>query len=451
MKENNNNRKSDAGEKKEPTLQQLQKRKKMIIFPLLFLLFAGSMWLIFAPSGSKDEQQTDGFNPELPMPKDEGIIGDKRDAYELEAMRRREQEKMKTLQDFSFMLDEQQQSEEEYERQVRMAPVPPDYQDDLNSGRSIRSSSGSSHSHAFQNSASAYQNINRQLGNWYDEPATEVGEQSELELQWRVQELERKLEEEEQKKLTADQQMELIEKSYQLAAKYMPGSVQSDENASQTSAIPSNNMGQKTVAQPVSKERHNVVSLLAAPVPDSVFMEDYTKERNRGFVTVAGNEKIKDKNSIRACIYKTVTIVDGQEVQMQLLEPMKAGDYIVPKNTIISGAARIGGERLGITVNFIQHEGNVIPIEMVAFDMDGNQGISVPGSEEINAVKEVAANMGSQMGSSITITDDAGSQLLADLGRSAIQGTSQYISKKMRTVKITLKVGYQVLLLPPMQ
>ena len=36
----------------------------------------------------------------------------------------------------------------------------------------------------------------------------------------------------------------------------------------------------------------------------------------------------------------------------------------------------------------------------------------------------------------------------ADLGRSAIQGTSQYISQKMREVKVTMKAGYKVLLLP---
>lgn len=69
----------------------------------------------------------------------------------------------------------------------------------------------------------------------------------------------------------------------------------------------------------------------------------------------------------------------------------------------------------------------------------------------LNAVKEIAANMGAGMGSSITITDDAGSQLLSDLGRSAIQGVSQYVSKKMRSVKVTLKAGYSVLLLPPLQ
>ena len=60
--------------------------------------------------------------------------------------------------------------------------------------------------------------------------------------------------------------------------------------------------------------------------------------------------------------------------------------------------------------------------------------------------REIAANMGAGMGSSITITDDAGSQLLSDRGRSAIQGVSQYVSKKMRSVKVTLKAGYSVLL-----
>jgi hypothetical protein len=99
----------------------------------------------------------------------------------------------------------------------------------------------------------------------------------------------------------------------------------------------------------------------------------------------------------------------------------------------------------------VQHGGAVVPVDLSVYDTNGNEGIPVPGSEELNAVKEIAANMGAGMGSSITITDDAGSQLLSDLGRSAIQGVSQYVSKKMRSVKVTLKAGYSVLLLPPLQ
>ena len=148
---------------------------------------------------------------------------------------------------------------------------------------------------------------------------------------------------------------------------------------------------------------------------------------------------------------QTVTLTDGGEVTFRLLEPMMAGELLIPSGTPVTGAARINGERLTVKVSAVQHGGAVVPVDLSVYDTNGNEGIPVPGSEELNAVKEIAANMGAGMGSSITITDDAGSQLLSDLGRSAIQGVSQYVSKKMRSVKVTLKAGYSVLLLPPLQ
>lgn len=427
-------------EKKELTPQELQKRKKMIIFPLLFLLFAGSMWLIFAPSGEKEEEQKVGFNTDLPTPKESGIVSDKRDAYMQEAMQNKQQEKMRSLQDFAFNLGEENETGKE---QVKITPQSPDYYEEPTSGNRTPSRSGN----AFQTSNSAYQDVNRQLGNFYEEPATKTDEQAQLALEARIQELEQRLINEQVRKSEEEEQLAMIEKSYAIAARYMGGG----EQASGSNSPVVQTTNGKVAVQPVTQVRHNVVSLLAAPMPDSIFMEEFVKPRNWGFNTVAGNEDVTEKNSIRACVYQTVTITDGQEVGLRLLEPMKVGNYLIPANTVVTGSARITGERMGITINAIQHAGNVIPVELLVYDLDGGQGISVPGSEEINAVKEIAANMGSGMGSSITITDDAGSQLLADLGRSAIQGVSQYVSRKMRTVKITLKAGYQVLLLPQLK
>jgi conjugative transposon TraM protein len=429
-------------EKKELTPQELQKRKKMIIFPLLFLLFAGSMWLIFAPSGDKGEEQKDGFNTDLPTPKESGIISDKREAYVQDAMQSKQQEKMRSLQDFAFSLGDENEASEE---RVKITPQSPEYYEGAEPAGNPVPRGGN----AFRTSNNAYQDVNRQLGSFYEEPATKTDELAQLALESRIQELERQLTEEQARKSSEEEQLAMIEKSYAIAARYMGGGEQpSGGNAVQTAT---NTASGKVAVQPVTQVRRNVVSLLAAPMPDSVFMEEFAKPRNWGFNTVAGNEEVKEKNSIRACVYQTVTITDGQEVGLRLLEPMMAGNYLIPANTVVTGSARITGERMSITINAIQHAGNVIPVELLVYDMDGGQGISVPGSEEINAVKEIAANMGSGMGSSITITDDAGSQLLADLGRSAIQGASQYVSKKMRTVKITLKAGYQVLLLPPLK
>ena len=421
--------KKESKLKKELTPQELQKRKKMLVYPLFFLIFAGVMWLIFAPSGDKAEQQPDGFNSELPIPKEDGIVGDKRTAYEQEAMQNKQNEKMRNLQDFAFLLGEEEGRKAQVGNENQVAI--PDEGNNYNYGNSSRNTP------TIQSSAQAYQDINRQLGSFYEETASETDKQEQLAMEERIQELERQLTE----KSEADKQLELIEKSYAIASKYMPNG----QEQVQTAPIDTK---EKIVPKPVSQVHKSVVSLLSAPMSDDEFIDAFSKPRNMGFITAAGNETVTDKNSIRASVYQTITISNGKEVQLRLQEPMQAGNMLIPANTILTGSAKIGGERLHITITSIQYADNVIPVEMEVYDMDGMQGIFVPNSDEVTAMKEIAANMGTSMGSSITITDDAGSQLAADLGRSLIQGTSQFFSKKMREVKVTLKAGYKVLLLP---
>lgn len=415
--------------KKELTAAERQKRKKMLVMPLFFLIFGGIMWLIFAPSGDKDENLIgqSGFNAEIPTPKDEGIIGDKREAYEREAMRQKEQERMRSLQDFSSMFDQAEQSSGE----LSVTPASPDYYE----APPQRSAN------AVQASAHAYQDINKQLGEWYEEPAGQSAQK--LAVEERMNELERKLQEAEARKAAEDEQAALLEKSYAMAARYMPAG---QTGESDNTAVLSTK--DKVEVQPVKQVRHNVVSLLAAPMSDDEFIESFSQPRNMGFFTATGNEGVQDKNSIRACVNQTVTLTSGREVQIRLLEPMQAGRIRIPANSIITGSCRIAGERLDITISSIQYAGNIIPVEIMVYDTDGQRGIFIPNSDEINAAKEVAAQLAQSAGTSISITDNAGSQLAADVGKGLIQGASQYVSKKMSIVKVTLKANYHILLLP---
>lgn len=69
--------------KKEPTTEaQRQRRKKMLVYPLMGLMFLGSIWLIFSPSAEEkgQEQAGTGFNTDMPLPADAVIIGDKKKA-----------------------------------------------------------------------------------------------------------------------------------------------------------------------------------------------------------------------------------------------------------------------------------------------------------------------------------------------------------------------------------
>lgn len=113
---------------------------------------------------------------------------------------------------------------------------------------------------------------------------------------------------------------------------------------------------------------------------------------------------------------------------------------------VVVGTGKIQGERLDIEITSLEYDGTIIPVELAVYDTDGQPGIFIPNSMEMNAVREVAANMGGSLGSSINISTNAGAQLASDLGKGLIQGTSQYIAKKMRTVKVHLKAGYRVML-----
>lgn len=240
-----------------------------------------------------------------------------------------------------------------------------------------------------------------------------------------------------------------MEKSYQLAAKYMPGQNGNSQEAQTTPASGSGSSGSsQNTAAPVQQVREKVVSLLAPPMSDVDFVKVYSKPRNLGFNTVQMTEESIVKNTIRASVYQTITLTDGKEMQLRLLEPMMAGNQYIPTGTIVTGVAKVSGERMEIKVGSVSYKENVIPVNLDVYDTKGMKGVFVPESEELNAVKEMAANMGSSLGTSITITEDAGAQLAADLGKGVIQGASQYLAKKFRTVKVTLKANHELYLLP---
>lgn len=444
---------NEAGpQRTELTPQQRQKRKKRLIYPLFFLLFAGSMWLIFAPSSDKKEkeQQTQGLNTDLPMPEEKGLVGNKREAYEQEAIRQKDKDKKRSLSDFAFLLEEEQSKKGQGQSLGTKSNFSDHYKnmsDSKTSGQSQQSDKAAS----IRSSVGAYQNINRQLGSWNDQPKIETDQQTQAKLENRIQELERKQQEDALRKKTEDDQLSVIEKSYQLAAKYMPGTTNQGANTSPAEAgkATSNiSSDEKAIAQPVRHVKANVVSLLGSSGNGSAIAECDSNVHDSGFRTVAENDESTGKNSIRACINQTVTLTNGKELQLRLLEAIHVGNLLIPANTLITGPCRIGGERMNVTVTSIQYAGNIVPVQLQVYGTDGQSGISVPGNDAVTAAKEVASSLASSSGSSIMISDNAGSQLAADLGKGLIQGASQFVSKKMSTVRVTIKAGYQVLLLP---
>ena len=390
---------------------------KLLVYPLMVLLFAGSLWLIFRPSedGTEAVGGSGGFNTEMPSPESKGLPGSKVDAYRDGEMAEKTERRKGSLIEIAEMLDTDTTGK------VALPDVPltgkPAAENENEEGTP-------------QSSVAAYQDMNRTLAGFYS-PA-EVSQDDEVSR--RIAEIERRLDSEPEKESSFDEKVALMEKSYELAARF-------GGNATAKTDVPVQTVNEPK-AEPVKAERPCVVSRLGQKDDTDSIVEDR-------FNTAVGTLEAVEKNTIAACVHGTQTVTDGQALRLRLLEPMRVGGRPVPEGTVITGLTRLQGERMEVEIEAVSHNGSVLPVELEVYSTDGQKGILVPNSLENDAAREIAAGMGGAVESGISISTDAGAQIVSDVGRGLIRGVSQYFTKKARTVKITVKAGYRLLLHPP--
>lgn len=370
--------------------------KYLVVMPAAILCGAVILWLLYSSLNKSDERVGDAFNTEIPEGENDGMK-DKMSEYEAAEAAKEKETRQQTV----SVLD-------------TLTAVTPQDSD-------MRQPS------AVETSAQAYQEVQASLDDFF------VPESSEAE---QVAELQARIDELEAQNAMAQQQqpdqMEILERSYQLAAQYM-GNGNGGNYPPPTSA--DDEKGKRNV-QPVAQVSRNVVSSLSS-------------SSSRSFNTSVGSSGIVNKNTIAAVVASNQSVTDGESVKLRTTEPMWVGSRLIPRNTVIVGSARVQGERLEIEISSIECDGSIYDVELQVYDSDGQEGINIPNSMESDALHEIGANMGSTMGSSINISTDAGAQIASDVGRGLINGVSQYLNKKLRTVKVHLKAGYRVMLHQP--
>ena len=424
------------------TPEQRKRLERFVVRAVAGLIGVVAMLLIFTPDFGGDKQVQSGFNTTIPDATQGELADDKQDAYQQDKLTKRDaqREQIKSL---------AVQLVEEDQQRVEVIPPP-------RSGNSTRPSyhKPKEPKDKIIASTNAYRDMNTTLGGFYAEPKIRVDPEKEA-MQRELDGLKEQIALQEQIAPTMgiDEQLALMERSYELAAKYMPsGQGGSTSRPAATVTTPEiegtkNFVNGKAVVNTIGQVGAVVVSSLSQPISDSEFIADYSKPRNLGFHTAVGREGLRRKNTISACIHNDQTITDGQSVRMRLLEPMTAGDELFPKSAIITGFGKIQGDRLFIKITTLEHQGVITPIELTVADSDGQEGIFIPGSMERSTIKEIAANLGSNLGTTINLNQQsAGDQILTDLGKGAIQGASQYIAQKIRVVKVHLKSGYKLML-----
>ncbi len=160
-----------------------------------------------------------------------------------------------------------------------------------------------------------------------------------------------------------------------------------------------------------------------------------------GFYSLDDVTDLSNENAIEAVIHETQTLVNGSTVKLRLVTDVYINGILIPKNNFIYGTAQLNGERLSIKINSVRYRNSLFPVELSVYDMDGMDGIYIPGAITRDVAKESANRSLQEI--ELSNTDPSIGAQAASAGIEAIKAL---LSKKVKLVKVTVKAGYQVLL-----
>jgi len=407
----------------------LEKIKKPAIYTLMAVACLGCFYLIFSPAKDKKNANQTGLNKAVPQAAN-SIFPDKQKAYEEELLEQKQAEQRSAL----LSLSEYWNSDSA----AALANIPQDSVIATNPGKKENAS------------ISSYRNAQQALGSFYEDNTNYEAK----ELRRQLDEANKKLEEQHAPAgMTVQDQLALMEKSYEMAARFMPAGYSKPGEGDSVNTQEDQHKQHRGVGQqesrvvPILAGRKTSATSLRRELLDSDFVARFNQNANLGFFTVdKTQESFESRNTVRATIQRTQILTGEGTVYLCLAEAVKTPMGTLPSGATISAQSKFQNGRLHLKVTSLELCGSIVPVELIAYDLDGQQGLFVPFSAEMNAVTEIAGNMSQNSGTSIMMPRSAGQQLAGDLTRGVVQGVSGYVAKKIKSPKITLKSGVQVLL-----
>lgn len=166
-------------------------------------------------------------------------------------------------------------------------------------------------------------------------------------------------------------------------------------------------------------------------------------ERN-GFYDLKDAEAYREtgQTAIPAVIHETQTVISGSTVKMRLTEEVMVNGVLIPQGSFIYGTCAISGERLTIEIPGLRYGKRLFPVSLAAFSLDGLEGISIPGALTRDAAKE---GMDRTVQSLNLMSMDP--SIAAQAAGAGVEVAKGLFGKKVKLVRVTLKAGFPLLLM----
>lgn len=180
-------------------------------------------------------------------------------------------------------------------------------------------------------------------------------------------------------------------------------------------------------------------SLLEAQ-PDSS-AKDQAPGDDSGFYGISDDAAADQALGLTAVIEKTQQLVSGNVIGLRLTSPASVAGATIQENTLIYGTASVSGERLKIKISTLKAAGKILPVNLSVYDLDGIEGIYIPGALSRQVAKQQLASQvqGYQL-------DTDAFSLGAQAASAGLHMGKMLLSRKTRLVQVTVTEGYKVIL-----
>lgn len=151
----------------------------------------------------------------------------------------------------------------------------------------------------------------------------------------------------------------------------------------------------------------------------------------------------KEDQFVKAVIDENLKGYLGSRIRFRLLEDIVVGKHKISKGSFLYG--QISGfslQRVNLNVVSILYNGEILPINLSVFDIDGMQGLYVPQSDFREMLREMGSN--SVQGTNM---DSSGEGFMSSMASKLFSSTSKTISNLIRQNKAKLKYNSYLFLI----
>ena len=190
-------------------------------------------------------------------------------------------------------------------------------------------------------------------------------------------------------------------------------------------------------------EMQDMTTLLLGEVPEEKPAPDQFRALSGGFYSLeeSVHQNQERPGAIEAVVHQTQTLESGAIIKLRLVNDISVNGIFIPKGQLVYGTAFLDDERLKIRISSIRHGSSLLPVRLSAYDLDGIEGLYIPGVRSGEVAKSATQRVIQGM-SLNTFGLPPGVQAAG----AGLEAAKNLVSRKVRTARATVKESYQLLL-----